>query len=439
MMFDNAKVSKTQLEQMGDDLHECQSCLQSILTRNLNGILITDLDWIVLFANPVAECFFNVQERGLLGTQFNFSLAPGEAKELKVRSQGGQSIVAEMWMVDIEWAGKPAIFISIHDISERKRNDYERRKMYQAMMQSPNTVMITDNDGVIEDVNPRFTELTGYEADEVIGKNPRFLQSGLTPPERYRELWEALTHGREWRGEFINKKKNGEFYTESASIAPITNFDGTVTHFVAVKDDISARKKAEETLAISEIRYRRLFETTGDGILILEAESGRIIDVNPMLVEMLGYTGENFIGKKLWDFGVFADIEASKASFKELQHEEYIRYEDLPFETKDGRQIFVEFISKVYLSDGKKLIQCNIRDITERKQAQEKIAQLDVELAKRAAELEATNQELEAFNYTVAHKLRQPLNVISSYCQAVIEICNNKLDKQCQRYLQEIY
>ncbi len=424
-MFDKANDINALLEQMCNDLHDCQSCIRSILTRNLNGILIVDLSWKVLFANPAAEVFFNVEEQGLLGKPFEFPIAPGETKELNVRSQDGEAVVAEMWMVDIDWDGKPAIFISINDISERKRNDYERRKMYQVMMQSPSMVMITDSKGIIENVNPRFTEVTGYESADVIGKNPRFLQSGQTPPERYRELWDALTTGKEWRGEFVNRKMSGEFYTESASIAAVKNFDGTITHFVAVKEDITTRKQAEEALAISETRYRRLFETTGDGILILDADTGQIIDVNPSLVEMLGYAGENFIGKKLWDFGAFADIEASKASFMKLQHDEYIRYEDLPLETNDGRRIFVEFISKVYPSGGTKLIQCNIRDITDRKLAQEEIARL--------------NTELEAFNYTVAHGLRKPLNVINGYCQAIKELSGDKLNEQCQRYLQEAY
>jgi len=127
----------------------------------------------------------------------------------------------------------------------------------------------------------------------------------------------------------------------------------------------------EPSLKDSELRYRRLFEAAQDGILILDAETGAITDVNPFLINMLGYSREEFVEKKLWEVGAFKDIEASQDAFEALQKNEYIRYEDLPLKAKDGRLIQVEFVSNVYLVGGEKVIQCNIRDITERKQAQD--------------------------------------------------------------------
>ncbi len=126
-------------------------------------------------------------------------------------------------------------------------------------------------------------------------------------------------------------------------------------------------KTKQQLLMDSETRYRRLFETAQDGILILDAETGQISDVNPFLIEMLGYSYEDFLGKKLWEIGPFKNIEASKITFSELQSKGYVRFEDLPLETKDGRLIAVEFVSNVYLVNRHKVIQCNIRDITERK------------------------------------------------------------------------
>ena len=121
----------------------------------------------------------------------------------------------------------------------------------------------------------------------------------------------------------------------------------------------------------SELRYRRLFEAAQDGILILDAETGAITDVNPFLIKMLGYSREEFVEKKLWEVGAFKDIKASQEAFEALQKNEYIRYEDLPLRAKSGRLVDVEFVSNVYLVGGEKVIQCNIRDITERKQAQD--------------------------------------------------------------------
>jgi PAS domain S-box-containing protein len=122
-----------------------------------------------------------------------------------------------------------------------------------------------------------------------------------------------------------------------------------------------------QSLKDSELRYRRLFEAAQDGILILDAETGMIKDVNPYLIKMLGYSREEFVGKELWEVGAFRDIKASKDAFEALQAKEYIRYEDLPLKAKDGRLIQVEFVSNVYMVGDKKVIQCNIRDITEHK------------------------------------------------------------------------
>jgi len=126
-----------------------------------------------------------------------------------------------------------------------------------------------------------------------------------------------------------------------------------------------------QKLKDSELRYRRLFETAQDGILILDARTGMIEDVNPYLIKMLGYSHEEFVKRKLWEVGAFKDIEASKDAFESLQENKYIRYEDLPLKTHDGRLIQVEFVSNVYLVGSKKVIQCNIRDITAHKHAQD--------------------------------------------------------------------
>jgi PAS domain S-box-containing protein len=130
-----------------------------------------------------------------------------------------------------------------------------------------------------------------------------------------------------------------------------------------------------QTLIDSELRYRRLFEAAQDGVLILDARTGMIEDVNPYLIKMLGYSREEFVEKKLWEVGAFKDIEASQDAFEALQKKEYIRYENLPLRTKDGRLIQVEFVSNVYLVGEEKVIQCNIRDITTRKQAEEALLQ----------------------------------------------------------------
>lgn len=148
---------------------------------------------------------------------------------------------------------------------------------------------------------------------------------------------------------------------------------------------------ADEKLLSSETRYRRLFETAKDGILILDATTGKIVDVNPYLFKMLGYSKEEILGKELWEIGMFKDITASKEAFLELQDKGYIRFDDMPLKTKNGNSINVEFVSNVYLADLEKVIQCNIRDITERKQAEAAFIRIVEELRRLATVVSDSN------------------------------------------------
>ncbi|MFH0994360.1 MAG: response regulator [Pseudomonadota bacterium] len=152
-----------------------------------------------------------------------------------------------------------------------------------------------------------------------------------------------------------------------------------------LEETLLEKKRAGEALQDSEKRYRRLFESAKDGILILDADTGKVVDVNPFLLQLLGYSYDALYGQHIWELGVFKDIAASKEAFKILQDNEYIRYDDLPLETLAGKPIAVEFVSNVYLVDQRKVIQCNIRDISERKQADNAIR---IERAKLTAALE---------------------------------------------------
>ncbi|MFA5039634.1 MAG: PAS domain-containing sensor histidine kinase [Candidatus Omnitrophota bacterium] len=167
-----------------------------------------------------------------------------------------------------------------------------------------------------------------------------------------------------------------------------------------LRHEILQRKLLERALQVTATRYQRLFETTKEGVLILDGDSGQIVDVNPALIERLGYTHEEFLKKKIWDIGVFKDIEASKAVFLELQTKKYVRYENQPLVTKAGQLLEVEFISNNYRIRDKKLIQCNIRDISERR---------------RMDELK------DGIVRTVAHELRSPLAIVKEGISVILE------------------
>ena len=203
------------------------------------------------------------------------------------------------------------------------------------------------------------------------------------------------------------------------------------------------------SLRASEIRYRRLFEAARDGILILDPDTRKIVDANPFMSEFLGYPHKELLGKELWEIGLLKDEEANRAAFRELQEKHFIRYENLPLQTKVGQRREVEFVSNIYAEDGQNVIQCNVRDITERKQVADALRQAKDQLADQAAKLEGlvvertaklqeTIAELQAFSYSVSHDLRAPLRSMQGFAKILVADYSSKLDEQAVSYLQQI-
>jgi len=188
-------------------------------------------------------------------------------------------------------------------------------------------------------------------------------------------------------------------------------------------------KKTEMDLIASEIRYRSLFESAKDGILILDAETGKIVDVNPFLIDLLGFSHDQFIEKSIWEIGIFKDIIANHDKFLELKKNEYVRYNDLPLETKDGRIIHVEFVSNVYIADNQNVIQCNIRDITARKV-------IEKELIKAKEQAEESDRLKSAFLANMSHEIRTPMNGIMGFAGLLKE--PNLTGDEQQEYIQII-
>ena len=186
---------------------------------------------------------------------------------------------------------------------------------------------------------------------------------------------------------------------------------------------------AEQAVTSSETRYRRLFESAKDGILILDAENGMIMDVNPFLIELLGYSKDQFLEKAIWEIGFLKNIIANQDKFTQLKEIEYVRYDNLPLETASGRKVQVEFVSNVYLVNSHKVIQCNIRDISESMRAKE-----DLVIAKDHAE--ESDRLKSAFLSNMSHEIRTPMNGILGFAELLKE--PNLTGAEQQKYIRII-
>ena len=279
----------------------------------------------------------------------------------------------------------------------------------------------TDAKGVIQIFNVGAERMLGYTAADVVNK---FTPADISDPQEViaratalsLELGTPITPGFEAlvfkasRGiediyELTYFRKDGSRFPAVVSVTALRDAQDAIIGYLLIGTDNTARKQAEAAVEDSELRYRRLFETTHDAILILDASTKKILEANPFIEDLLGYSQAEFVGKELWQLGLFQDIEESKAAFRKLQEQGYIRYERLPLETKDGRKVEVEFVSNVYQVDHTSVIQCNIRDITER-------SRLERQTHEQAEALAELHQRKDEFLAMLSHELRNPLSAI---------------------------
>lgn len=230
--------------------------------NNPNPVLELDCDCVINAANPAAERLFG--ETDIVGSRL-CEHCPEVTSLLEMISCGDNTLEQELRIGDrfclFSFVGSEKsekVFAYGLDVTERKQAEAELRKLSRAVEHSPASVVVTALDGTIEYVNPMFTEVTGYSFEEAMGQNPRILKSGNLSKTHYETLWSTILAGDIWRGEFINKKKDGEEYWETASISPIFDADGNVTHFVAVKEDITEQKRVEDALKLNHERLQSL-------------------------------------------------------------------------------------------------------------------------------------------------------------------------------------
>ncbi len=282
---------------------------------------------------------------------------------------------------------------TIDDVTEKKEKEKEleetKDRLYEIIDEVSVPSFVIDENHKVTHWNKACEELTGLSKDEMIGRDEPWkafyeeerpvLADMVVEDASFEEIERhygekveesSLIEGA-YEGEDRFVMKGEEvwiFFTSS----PIEDSEGNRVGAIETLQDITERKKKEEELRESEERYRRLFETAYDGMLIIDAKSGKIKDANPHLQNIIGYSKEELVGKELWEIGTFKDIAENKKRFQELVEEGLIRYEDLPLNMKDGEEVPVEFLSNTYDVGGEKVVQCNIREVGERKKAEER-------------------------------------------------------------------
>ncbi len=266
---------------------------------------------------------------------------------------------------------KDAIISTLVDITNRIQAEKELQQLSRIVSQMADSVAITDKEGVIEYVNPAFEQLTGYSREEAAGKTLRVLKSSHHPLEFYERLWSTILRGEVFRAEIINRKKNGELYQEIKTITPIRNAEGTITHFVATGKDITESKKVEEALFESEERFRALFESSNVIMMIIEPDSGKIMDVNQMAEMFYGYSRKQLTAMNIADINQLppAQIAIERQKAKSERRNYFI----FPHRLANGQVRTVEIRSHPIKSKDQILLFSIIYDITEREKVEEEL------------------------------------------------------------------
>ena len=330
-----------------------------------------------------------------------------------VRKDGGY-VQVELIVTGVkDHAGKLTGYLGVAmDIGERRRAEAEMRKLRRSVEASPASIVITDKSGNIEYANPKFTEITGYSFAEVLGKNPRILKSGEMPAALYKELWDEITAGREWRGEFHNRKKTGELFWESASISPVKDEAGNIANYVGVKEDITEHKRTVDALRESEERTRLILDSAAEAIYGVDLK-GNCTFCNLSCLRMLGYEdASELIGRHMHEAihhtskdGVKFPVSDCKV-LRSFPKGERAHADDEVLWRRDGTSFPAEYWSYPQFAGGDVVgAVVTFMDITERRRAQQ-----EIETARDAAVKLA--QLKSDFLANMSHEIRTPMNAI---------------------------
>ena len=342
------------------EVNEAWTVITGYSSAEVVGRAIGELN---LWVHPEErQKFINIlRQKGLVrGFEFQSRRKSGEIADLLFSGE----------LIDI--AGEPCMLSMALDVTERKRVEDQLRKLSSTVEQSPISIVITDVMGNMEYVNPQFSEVTGYSLEEAIRQNPRILKSGHSTEEEYKKLWDTITSGKIWRGEFLNKRKDGKTYWEFATIAPVFGDDGKITNFLAMKENITKRKQAEDRLKLRESYLTAIIENQ-PGLVWLKDKDSRFLAVNTAFALSCGKnTPDEVTGKT--DLEVWPDQLAQKYMADDARvvgGKISASFEEQIFD-RGKLKWFETFKTPVFDEAGNVIGSAGYaRDITERKQAEE--------------------------------------------------------------------
>ncbi len=329
--------------------------------------------------------------------------------EEKLIRKDGSTLYALVSSTPIQYKGENAFQVSAVDITPLKQAESEIQILSEAVQQSISSIVITDLNGNIEYVNPKFTEVTGWSGSEAIGQNTNILKSGNTTDQEYKELWSTILSGKVWDGEFYNKKKDGTLYWEHTIIAPVVDSNSEIQHFLAVKEDITEKKATLAKLEESEAKFRSLFEESLDTIY-LSTPDGRILDINPAGESLLGYSRDELLGLNAGQ--LYADRQDRENFIQLMKDNGFVRDYKVDLRKKDESTITCLITSKAVKAgeDATPVYSGLIHDISDRERDRQRLE----EALLRAQEGERVKT---LFLANMSHEIRTPLNSVLGFVE----------------------